>query len=165
MKRKNWMLTIWGNEFPDCIKNLDNLIIAHVQKEITQTGKIHWQAFCQFNCQITKASLKNHFDKNGRCAHLGSDDKNIKTALQGVQYVWGYGPLALSKCIEASERYIIKPNEIIQTPVDDEHMEQWKTLTEPLKTALIWKKNEILFRRIEECFDKRNKHCIRKIIV
>jgi len=163
MKRKNWMLTIWGNEFPDCIKNLENLKIAHTQKEITKNGKVHWQAFCQFNCQVTKASLKDQFDKKGRCAHLGSDDHNIKTALQGVQYVWGNGPLALKKCLDSNERYIIKPNEIIQTPVSDEHIETWRILSDETRTAMIWAENEKYYNRIVELFEKRNKHEKEKI--
>jgi len=163
LKRKNWMMTVWGNEFPECIKDLENLIIAHTQKEITKNGKVHWQVFCQFNSQVTMASLRDYFLKKGYAAHIGSQkDKEIKTALQGVQYVHGYGPLALSKCLEANERYIIKPNEIIQTPINEEHLIEWGKYRDALILPLLEKQNEYLAKRILELNEIREKKIFEK---
>lgn len=131
-KRQNWMLTIWTLDFPRFIQELDELKIAHTQKEVTGEGIIHWQTFCQFNKQVTRAALKAFFDKHKTKCHIGQKKgaPPIKTVLQGLQYVSGYGPLALSKLRNHTDRYIVKPNEIIHTPVDDDHLEIWTRLSE-----------------------------------
>lgn len=138
-KRKNWMLTIWGKEFPKDLIRLENLDIARLQLEKTKNGIDHWQAFCQFNCQVTLASLREFFKSIDRQAHIGQKkgQAEIKTAMQGIQYVSGYGPLALSKLVDPQQRYIIRNNEILQTPVDDDHMEIYNRLSQPHKCEII----------------------------
>lgn len=162
-KRKNWMLTIWSINIPRFIQELDGLIIAYTQKEITTEGcRIHWQTFCEFKGQVTKATLKAFFDKHKTKCHIGQkkDMPEIKTKLQGLQYVSGYGPLALSKLVCTCCRFIITPEEVLQKKVEDEYLEKWKKLSEMNRLRYQLRKNAEDSQKI---FDwQTNKHRIMK---
>jgi len=127
------MLTLWCVPLPECIAELDDLIVCNLQKEITTNGKIHWQAFVQFSEEKTVAALKWFFDHHGLKdrVHIGGKDitETHKSAVKGLRYVTGYGPLALSKLLDPQMRYIIKPNEIIQNEVPIDRLDDWSRLS------------------------------------
>lgn len=158
MKRKNWMLTIWGNEFPSFLTQLEDVNIIHLQLETTATNKInHWQTFIQFEKQISKATIKTFFDKHKRKCHIGQKpgSPDIKTVLQGIQYVSGYGQLALKKCLNMEERYIIRNNKVCKCVFDENYIELYHRLHGANFHDELIQKNLDLSERLRDEIKKR----------
>lgn len=162
-KRIKWMMTIWGEEFPEFLKELPELNIGHMQLEVTTAqNKLHWQTFVQFKKPVTKSAVFEFIrTKHGRDVHVGrkkheDDDTDENwTAHRGINYVWGYGPLALSKLCKSQQRYIIRPNEIIHTPVDEDHMKSWYGLSSTTRAYYSLAKTRSAIRQL--IWDKPHK--------
>lgn len=145
-KRLRWMLTIWCEPLPSFIRHMDSLHVCHLQKEITKAGKIHWQAFAQFLEPQTVPAVKAFFDKHGLKNRVRVGGKDItevyKTPVKGLRYVHGYGPLALSKLLESDMRYIITPDRILQMPVTEDRLDEWRKLSFRTRAIGLERKNQ-----------------------
>lgn len=125
MKKKNWMFTIFNEEnFPvQKIRKFPHFSTAWTQLETTERGKLHWQTLVVFKQQVTLAALKAHKVKEGNLEGWNFSEKDDWRHLnQGLQYVSGYGPKAMSKLWDPQQRYVVYPLTVRHTPVTDEHM-------------------------------------------
>jgi len=130
MKRKNWMITVWGIEIPRFLAKLEAVDKIYLQQEETTNKIIHWQVFAQFKFQVTKAYLIDFFKANNTSAHIGQKKglPEPKTALQGIQYVSGYGQLALKKCTDPNLRFTISNGVFNRVEFDESKRTLWEKL-------------------------------------
>lgn len=130
MKRKNWMITVWGIEIPRFLAKLEAVDKIYLQQEETTNKIIHWQVFAQFKFQVTKAYLIDFFKQHNRQAHIGQKKgmPEPKTVKQGIQYVSGYGPLALKKCVDPNLRFTISNGVFSVVPFDESKRTLWEKI-------------------------------------
>jgi len=121
MKRKNWMITIWGTEIPRFLAKLEAIEKIYLQQEETSNKIIHWQVFAQFKFQVTKTYLIDFFKQHNTKAHIGQKKglPEPKTVKQGIQYVSGYGQCALKKCVDPNLRFTVTNGKFTRVEFDE----------------------------------------------